>query len=60
MTHFIALATNVTARDVADTFLKEVWKLDGLHSEIMSDIDAKFSSEFWETLCKVLVIDWRM
>jgi len=39
--YFIGLATNATAKDVADTFLKQVWKLDGRPSEIVSDMDAK-------------------
>ena len=56
MAHFISVATNATAKDVADTFLKEVWKLHGLPSEIVSHIDAKVSSEFWESLCKALGI----
>jgi len=60
MAHLIGLATNPTAKDVADTFLKEVWKLHGQPSEIVSDMDAKFSGEFWESLCKVLGITRRM
>ena len=47
--HFIGPERNVTTRDVADTFLKEVWKLDRLPSEIISDMDTKFSDEFWES-----------
>ena len=43
MAHFIGLATNPTAKDVPDTFLKEVWKLDGLPSQIVSDMDARSS-----------------
>jgi len=54
MAHFISLATNATAKDVGDTFLKEVWKLDGLPSESVSDMDAKLWGEFWESLCKAL------
>jgi len=60
MAHFIGLATYATAKDVADTFLKEVWKLHGLPSEIVSDMDTKFSGEFWESLCKALGIKQRM
>ena len=45
-THFVGLATDATAKDVGDTFLREVWRLHGLPSEIISDMDAKFSSEF--------------
>jgi len=60
MAHFISLATNATAEDVAVTFLKEVWKLHGLPSEILSDMDAKFSDEYWDSLCKALGIKRRM
>jgi len=57
---FIGLATNGTAKDVEDTFLKEVWKLHGHPSEIVGDMDAKLSAEFWESLCKALGIEQRM
>ena len=46
MAHFIGLATDATAKDVADTFLREVWRLHGLQSDIILDMDAKFSGEF--------------
>ena len=52
MAHFIALEQNATAKDVADIVLREVWKLHGLPTAIISDMDAKFSGEFWEALCK--------
>jgi len=60
MAHFISLRENATAMDVSDTFLREVWKLHGLQTEIISDIDAKFSDEFWESLCKMLGVKRRM
>ena len=56
MAHFIALEQNVTTKDVADDFLCEVWKINGLATEIISDIDANCSGEFWESLCKSLNI----
>ena len=59
MAHFIGLHENATAKDVADTFLREVWKLHGLPTEIISDMDAKFSGEFWESLCKMLGVKRR-
>ena len=52
--HFIGLEQNATAKDVADVILREVWKLHGLPTEIVSDMDSKFSGEFWESLCKSL------
>ena len=56
MAHFIGLKTNATVRDVADTFLKEVWKLHGFPSEIISDMDTKFWGEFWESFVMGVVI----
>ena len=52
MSHFMGLEGKATARDVADVFLKEVSKHHGLPIEIISDMDAKFGREFWESLCK--------
>jgi len=60
MTHLIALATNTTAKEVADTFCNQVWKHEGLPSEIVTGMDPKFSGEFWESLCKALGIKLRM
>jgi len=54
MANFICLDENATAKDVADTFLRDIWNLHGLRAEIISDMDAKFSSEFWASLCKML------
>ena len=60
MAYFIGLATDATAKDVADTFLSEVCRHHGLPSEIISDMDAKYCGEFWESLCKSLGIKRRM
>jgi len=60
MAHFICLSINATAKDVANVFLREVWKLHGLLTEIISDMDAKFLQEFWESLCKLLGIKRKM
>jgi len=60
MAHVIGLQENATAKEVGDTFLREVWKLHGLPTELISDIEAKFSSEFWESLCKMLGVKRRM
>ena len=54
MAQFIGLEEKATARDVADVFLREVWKYHGLPTEIISDMNAKFAGKFWESLCKKL------
>jgi len=37
---FICLYEKATTKDVADSFLREVWKLHGLPTEIISEKDA--------------------
>ena len=56
MAHYIEFEQNATANDVANVFLREVSKLHGLPTQNISDMDAKFSGEFWEFLCKSLNI----
>jgi len=60
MAHFISPPTDATAKHVATAFLPEVWNLQGLPMKIISDMDAKPSEEFWESLCKALGIKRRM
>ena len=54
MAHFIALEQNGTAKDLANVFLREVCKLHGLPPEIISNMHAMFTGNFWESLCKSL------
>ena len=46
MAHFIGLATNATAKDFADTLLKDVSKLHGLPAKIVSEKEAQSSGKF--------------
>jgi len=57
---FIGLEKNATTKDVVDPFLKEVGKLQGVPSEMVSDMDAMFSGQFWESLYKAFRIKWGM
>jgi len=58
--HFIGLHENASAKDVVDPFLGAIWKPHGLLTEIISDMDAKCSCEFWESFCKVLGVKRHM
>jgi transposase InsO family protein len=60
MVHYIALKETATAKDAANAFLNEVWKLHGLPKSIISDRDTKWTSEFWDGLCSLLGINKRM
>jgi len=50
MAYFIGLLTNATPKDVTNVFLRDVWKLHGLPTENISDMDAKISRGFWQFL----------
>jgi len=60
MADIMSLNENATAKDVADTFFRAVWKLNGSPTEIILALDAKFSGEFWESLSKMLGVKRRM
>ncbi|KAJ4810364.1 polyprotein [Rhynchospora pubera] len=48
--HFMALSHPFKASDVAHSFLNNVYKLHGLPSNLISDRDPVFTSNFWKEL----------
>ena len=52
MVHLIPTNTRISAKDVAQIYIKEVVRLHGIPESIVSDRDTKFSSQFWKELSK--------
>jgi len=56
MAHFIPLK-KTTAPQLAMAFVKEIWRLHGLPTSIVSDRDPLFTSKFWTALMKLLDVN---
>jgi hypothetical protein len=48
--HFIPVKSTCKAIDIANIFMKEIFRLHGMPKEIVSDRDTKFTSNFWKSL----------
>lgn len=58
MFHFVACKKTTDAQTVAQLFFKEVYRLHGLPTLIVSDRDTRFLSHFWRSLWKLLGLAW--
>ena len=52
--HFIPIKTTYKATNIADIFLKKIFRLHGVPKVIILDRDPKFTGNFWKSLFKVL------
>jgi len=59
MAHFVPLQEK-SFTDLAVIFAKEVWRLHGLPTDIVSDRDSRFTSETWKEFLSLLGIRPRM
>ena len=62
MAHFVPMVTGAEspAKDLAMTFAKEIWRLDGLPADIVSDRGSVFISSFWKELMEHLGVELNM
>ena len=60
MAHFILLKTGIIAAELAQAFLRVIWKLYGLPNEIIMDRDIKITSLFWQNLMDLMGIVSKM
>ena len=51
--YFIRRVTTITALEVVQLFMREIFRYHGIPREIISDKDSKFISEFWTTIFKL-------
>jgi hypothetical protein len=47
--HFIPIKSTYKAIDIAQIFMKEIFRLHGMPREIIFDRDTKFTSNFWKS-----------
>ena len=52
--HFILVKTTYKVANIADIFLKQIFRLHGVPKVIISDRDPKFTENFWKSLFKGL------
>ena len=50
--HFIGIKKTDSAKQIIEMFCKNIYKLHGFPKIIVSDRDAKFTSNFWKEFCK--------
>uniref|UniRef100_A0A8C5PL16 Gypsy retrotransposon integrase-like protein 1 n=1 Tax=Leptobrachium leishanense TaxID=445787 RepID=A0A8C5PL16_9ANUR len=56
MAHFLPLRKVPTAKETANLFYKEIFRLHGIPSSIVSDRGTQFTSRFWTAFCHTLHI----
>jgi transposase InsO family protein len=60
MRHLLPCNTTVNSEDVAQLYLRNIWKLHGLPTHLTSDRGTQFTAKFWRALCKHFGIEARM
>ena len=48
--HFIPVKSTYKAINIAENFMKEIFRLHGIPKMVISDRDVKFTSKFWKEL----------
>ena len=54
MVHLVPVHTTMTAKELSWKYLREIVRLHGLPSSIVSDCDSKFTSQWWKELHRTL------
>src|SRR5436305_10355508 len=60
MRHLIPCRDTVTAEQLADLYVRHVFRLHGLPTFIVSDRGPQFIAKFWRSLCEALKIEVKL
>jgi len=58
--HFLAINEKMSMDKLAELYVREVVRLHGVPTSIVSDIDPRFTSHFWQSLQAALGTQLRM
>ena len=54
MVHFVACREDLSAKDFAELYIDQVWRLHGLSKEFITDRDSRFTSAFWKGVTELI------
>jgi hypothetical protein len=54
MVHFVACKEKTSARELAELYVDNVFRLHGLSREFITDRDPRFTSAFWQEIAELL------
>jgi hypothetical protein len=60
MAHFLPCTKTINSKETADIIMKEVFRLHGLPSDIISDRGPQFISKFWKHLLEMLKVSCKL
>ena len=60
MRHLIPCRDTATAEELAELFIRHVFRLHGLPRTVVSDRGPQFIAKFWQALCKALKIQAKL
>ena len=60
MVHLAPCRETITAMDTAQLFIESVFKSHGMPTSLITDRDSRFTSQFWEEVCKWMGVERHM
>ena len=54
MVHFVACREDLSAKDFAELYVNQIWRLHGLSRKFITDRDSRFTSAFWKGVTELI------